>query len=298
MSGYAKGTRKPRKGIETRGTGIGGLRIKPAVAIASLIVALYLVFLTGVNLGSGPDAILLSVFSFAMFAALAFLVRAGSLAGLKPFTLVIDALFALSTLSLVQAFAGLLGVFGAGTGFTPQRLAFVMSVNAVVATILVMGVMFFEKEDRENVYLKAAPLASGLVGYAILTFCAIVSLGLAYLLFGSAGFMLTALNILVFGLFGGVYEEMLFRGLLLSRLRQVIGDDYALLLQASAFAIFEALAVYAFFPNVWALPVVLLAGALLGYFFGMITIKNESVLTPQLIHSGLYMLLATSLLIL
>lgn len=297
MASFAKGTRKPRKGIETREISIGGFLVKPA-AIAALLVALYVVFLIGVNMGSGLDAILLSVFSFAMFVALAYLVRSGSLAGLKPFTLLIDALLVLSTLSLVQAIAGLLGVFGSGAHFTASRLTFIMSVDAVVAAILVMGLMFLENEDRKNVFLKAAPLLSGLMGYAILTACAIVALGLAYLLFGSSGFLLTALNVIVFGLFGGVYEETFFRGLLLSRLRQALNDSYALAIQAFVFAVFEALAVYAFFPNLLVLPVVLVGGALLGYFFGMVTIKNESILTPQLIHAGLYMLLAIPLLLL
>ncbi len=297
MSGYAKGTRKPRKGIETRYISVGGLRITPAVAVASLMTALYVVFLVGANLGSGLDAVLLSVFSLVMFAALAYLVRAGSLSGLKPYTLLIDALLALSVLSLVQVFAGLLEIFGPATDYSIQRLTFMMSVSGVVAAILVMGVLYLEKEDRENVYLKAAPLLSGLMGYVVLTACGVAALTLAYLIFGAPGFLLTALNILVFGLFGGVYEETLFRGLLLSRLRQVLGDDYALLIQAAVFAVFEALAVYAFFPNIWVLPAVLVVGALLGYFFGMVTIKNESILTPQLIHSGLYMLLAIPLLL-
>jgi membrane protease YdiL (CAAX protease family) len=295
MSSYAKGTRKPKKGIELRDINIGGIKIKPVVAIVSLMASLYVVFLIGVKLESGLDALMLSIFSFVMFAALAYLVRSGSLSGLKPFTLLIDAFLALSTLSLVQAFAGFLNIFGPPTDITIQRLVFTMTVSAATAAILLMAVLYFEKEGRENIYLKASPLRSALMGFAVMAACALLALGMVYLLLGGTAFVLTALNILVFGLFGGVYEEALFRGLLLSRLRQVLRENYALAIQAIVFAVFEALAVYAFIPNILMLPVVLVAGALVGYYFGLITLKNESILAPQLIHAGLYMLLAIPL---
>jgi membrane protease YdiL (CAAX protease family) len=295
MSGYAKGARKPKRGVVLKEINVGGLKIKPAVAIASLMAALYVIFLIGVKLESGLDALILSVFSFAMFAALAFLVRSGSLAGLKPFTLLIDAFLALSALSLAQALIGFLNVFGPAAEITIRRIAFMMTVSAATAAILLMAVLFFEKEGRENIHLKASPLRSALVGFTAMAACGLLALGLVYLLLGGTAFMLTALNMLVFGLFGGVYEEALFRGLLLSRLRQVLGENRALAIQAIAFSVFEALAVYAFIPNIWVLPVVLVAGALLGYFFGIITLKNESILAPQLIHAGLYMLLAIPL---
>jgi membrane protease YdiL (CAAX protease family) len=300
MSGYAKGTRKPKKGVGLKEIKVGGFKIKPAVAIASLMAALYVVFLIGVKLESGLDALILSIFSFTMFAALAYAVRSGSLAGLKPFTLLIDAFLALSSLSLVQAFAGFMSIFGPATDIAIQRLAFMMTANAAIAAILLIAVLYLEKEGRENIYLKASPLRSALMGFALMAACGLVAIGSAYYILNGVAtkngpFLLTALNILVFGLFGGVYEEALFRGLLLSRLRQVLRENYALAAQAIVFSVFEALAVYAFMPNVLVLPIVLVAGALLGYFFGMVTLKNESILAPQLIHAGLYMLLAIPL---
>lgn len=300
MSGYAKGTRKPKRGFVLKEINVGGLKIKPAVAIVSLLAALYIVFLIGVKLESGLDALILSVLSFAMFAALAYLVRSGSLAGLKPFTLLIDAFMALSTLSLVQAFAGYLNLFGSATDITIQRMAFMMTSNAAMAAILLMAVLYIEKEDRENIYLKASPLRSALMGFAVMAVFGLVAIGSVYLFFtGSATkngpFMLITLNILVFSLIGGVYEEALFRGLLLSRLRQVLRENYALVVQAIVFSVFEALAIYAFILNILVVPVVLVAGALVGYYLGMVTLKNESILAAQLIHAGLYMFLAIPL---
>jgi len=296
MSGYAKGTRKPKKGLAIKDLDIGGVKIKPAVAIVSLMAALYVIFLPGARLESGLDALILAIFSFAIFAALAYLVRSGSVAGLKPFALLIDAFLALSALSLVQAFAMFLNIYGPAVDLTAPRLAFIMTVNAATAAILLMAIMYFEKEAREGIYLKASPLRVTLLGLTVFVACGLIAIGAAYLFLGSTAFMLAALNVLVFGLFGGVYEEALFRGLLLSRLRQVLSVNYALAIQAIVFGVFEALAVYVFFPNLLVLPAVLVAGALLGYFLGMITLKNESILAPQLIHGGLYMLLAIPLL--
>jgi membrane protease YdiL (CAAX protease family) len=295
MSGYAKGTRKPKRGFEIKDINVGGLRIKPALAIASLMAALYVVFLIGVKLETGLDALILSAFSFAMFAAFAYLVRSGSLSGLKPFTLLIDAFLALSVLSLVQAFARYMNIFGPAEVLTIQRLAFIMTMSAGAAAIVLMAVLYFEKEGRENIYLKPSPLRSALIGFAVMAVCGLAAIGSAYLFFNGS-FLLTVLNILVFGLMGGIYEEALFRGLLLSRLGQVLNVNYTLAIQAIVFAVFEALAVYAFVPNVLFVPVILIIGALSGYFFGVITLKNESILAPQLIHAGLYMLLAILLL--
>lgn len=300
MSGYAKGTRKPKRGFVLKEINVGGLKIKPAVAIVSLLAALYIVFLIGVKLESGLDALILSVLSFAMFAALAYLVRSGSLSGLKPFTLLIDAFMALSTLSLIQAFAGFLNIFSSATRPGIQYLVFISIVNTALAAILLMGVLYVEKEGRDHIYFKACPLRSALMGFIIMAICGLAAVSAIYLFFSGTAmkngpFTLTALNILVFGLMGGVYEEALFRGLLLSRLWQVLRENYALVVQAIVFSVFEALAVYAFIPNILVLPVVLVAGALVGYYLGMVTLKNESILAAQLIHAGLYMLLAIPL---
>lgn len=300
MSGYAKGTRKPKRGIGLREINIGGIKIKPAVAVVSLMAALYVIFLVGTKLESGLDALILSVFSFAMFAALAYLIRSGSLSGLKPFTLLIDAFLALSMLSLIQAFAGFLNIFSSDTRPDIQYLVFISIVNAALAAILLMGVLYVEKEGRDHTYFKACPLRSALMGFIVMAICGLAAVSAIYLFFNGTAmkngpFTLTALNILVFGLMGGVYEEALFRGLLLSRLRQVLRENYALVVQAIVFSVFEALAVYAFIPNIWALPIVLVSGAVLGYLLGLIALKNESILAPQLIHAGLYMLLAIPL---
>ncbi len=295
MSGYAKGTRKPKKGFPIKSISIGGVKIKPVVAIALLMAALYAVFLIGTGLGRGLEALMLPLLSFAMFAAFAYLSRSGGLAGLRPFTMLIDAFLALSTLSLAQALASFLNIFGPAD-MAIQRFSLVTTLSAGVAAVLLMAVLYLEKEPREAIYLKASPIRTALAGFAIMVVCGLIATGLAYLVFGSAAFMLAALNVLAFGLIGGVYEEALFRGLLLSRLRQVLNENYALPIQAIVFAVFEALAVYALAPNILLLPVILVASAILGYFLGMITLKNESILAPQLIHAGLYMLLAISLL--
>ena len=153
-----------------------------------------------------------------------------------------------------------------------------------------------QQNDDQELARPSRRLNGILIGFAVMAACGLAAIGYIFLSGVRTASPLTALNVLVFGLFGGIYAETLFRGLLLSRLKQLLGKNPALAIQAIVFGVFEALAVYAFIPNVWVLPIVFLIGATLGYCLGTITLKNESILAPQLIHAGLYMLLAIPLL--
>src|SRR5208337_4362239 len=105
MSSYAKGTRKPKGGYRLGDITIGGHTIKPEVAVTVLLSALYVLFLLGSTLENGSDALVLAVFSFVSFVAFAYLVRSGSLVGLRPFTTLIDVFLALSALALIRCLA-------------------------------------------------------------------------------------------------------------------------------------------------------------------------------------------------
>lgn len=296
MSGYAKGMRKPKSG-GIRNITIGGYSIRPELAIVALLSALYVLFLAGGRLEGGLDSLILCIFAFIAFALFAYIVRTPGFCRLKPFMLLIDAFLVLSALTLIGALAVYLNLFGAAVNKGISWLAFTQMINAVLTAIALFVVLYVEKGDMEDIFLKGCPLKSATIGLAILIVCALLAVGIAYLFLGGAvaksgGLFLAALNIILFGLMGGIYEEALFRGLLLSRLQQVIGDSYSLPAQAIIFAFFEAVAVYAFVPNLLVLLAMFVVGAILGYYWGRITIENESILVPQLTHAGLYMLIA------
>jgi hypothetical protein len=130
--------------------------------------------------------------------------------------------------------------------------------------------------------------------------CILLGLGVLYFLFGGSAMGLNSLAylswmVIIFSLLCGVTEEAWFRGLILSRMKPLAGENRANILQALTFGVFEAFAVYAISPQIIYLPVIFIAGSILGYYFGRLTLKEESIVPAALYHAGFYVLIGLPL---
>ncbi len=298
MAGYAKGTRKPKGGFKLGDIELGGYVIKPELAVTALLAALYILFLLGSSLESGSDALILSLFSFIIFGAFAYMVRTPSLVGLRPFAKLIDAFLALSALTLLAELAVFLNLLSFGGDIKPLA----MTVTLAISSIILIGCMLYlEKGKLKDIYVRAGNLASLTLGVAGLIAGILLGVGVLYILFNNVapgmGQLPSLLAVAIaFSIIGAFYEELWFRGLLLSRLMPLLGEKRSNIMQALIFGVFEALAIYAITLQPIYLPLVFIAGTALGYYLGKITIKDKRLISAILLHAGFYALIGISIL--
>ena len=305
MSAYIKGTRRPKPPV-FRDLKIGNFEIPFGVIIILLFAALYLLCLVGSTLESGTDALTLQVASFAIFALFAYSVRK-SMLQLKPFITIIDIFLGLSVIplfwSLVQFFniytpARIIGVYVPADMFV---LTIVGLINAIVSVVIVVVVLYYEKGKLSEIYVNAGNIKAGIVtGVAGLVACCILALAAIYFLFRAdipdIGVLLPILAALgIFCLVSAFAEELWFRGMLLSRLLPLAGLNASLLIETAVFAIFEAVIAYMLMPQAYFVLIVLIAAVIPGYYWGRMTIKNNSILGSTLFHTGFYILMALPL---
>jgi membrane protease YdiL (CAAX protease family) len=297
MSGYRKGTRK-EKVPRIREFEVGGYKVPPALLISSLLAALYVLFLLGSQLEKGQDAIILSAFSVLSFAVFAYLSRSGSVVGLKNFLHLIDAFLALSLLTFIIDAAVYFGIIPISSGLMlPVSMSFIF---AVLSALLIWLLLYFEKGEMEDDFIRDSSRSGMLYGAAALVLCIVLGLGVLYFALGGSSMSLNSLGyllwmVVIFSLLCGLTEEAWFRGLILSRMVPLTGEKRANIIQALAFGVFEAFAVYAISPQLIYLPIIFVAGSILGYYFGRLTLKEEGIVPAALYHAGFYMLIGLPL---
>jgi membrane protease YdiL (CAAX protease family) len=96
----------------------------------------------------------------------------------------------------------------------------------------------------------------------------------------------------VFSVTCAVGEELLFRGLLLSRLTPMVEQKIAFVVQAIAFAAYEATFIYMLNPDPLYSAALFVVAGVAGYLLAWMTAKNKSLLAPMMAHAGLYMIIA------
>jgi membrane protease YdiL (CAAX protease family) len=306
MSSYAKGTRKPKSGQLIRDISIGGYKIGAGTAITILLAALYVLFLAGIKLEDSSDAATLSIFSLVIFILLDYAVRAGRLPGLKPFIGLIDAFLALSALASVWEIVVYLGLINLSGISGPVKPVLMTISAAVISLVLIYGVLYFGKDKLmdsklKEIYVNGIGVRSMALGAAGLVICLILGIGIVYVLFGGStkvtGSVLSlVLLALIFAILAAAYEELWFRGLLLSRIMPLTGKANANILQAVVFGFFEAFAVFTLTGQPLYLPIFLVIGGLLGYYWGKMTLDDKSLLAPILLHVGFYLLIGLPIL--
>ncbi len=284
-----KGVRKRR---ETRPTGIRiGRYILPSqIVIAGLMALMYAWLLLGGAIDR--SSILLQLLYLALFMGIIYLLRTSQ----KLYT-------RLGYAFLVVAIPPLLWNVVAAYGYGPviPDLAWVVYIgiaNLLLGIGLVAALLYYEKDRASGIFLQRGNLKAGLLqGAIIIIASAILAVAAAYIFFdaGSAdpSVLFPALGaLLIFAIACGFVEELWFRGLLLSRLLPLVSTTPAIIIQAFAFAAYEAVFLYMLTSNpVYSLAIFVVA-IVLGAVWAWMTVRDKSIIAPALSHAGVYLILA------
>lgn len=284
-----KGVRKRR---DTRPTGfrIGGYVLPSQIVITGLMALLYAWLLLG---GAySRDSILSQMLFFAIFLCVIYLLRSSQ----KIYARLGYAFVVLAILPLLWNVA-------ASFGFWPaiMDISLVLSVglvNLVLGVLLVAVLLYYEKGRPSDVFAQAGNLKdSFLQGGIMLMASAALAAVAAYVFFdaGSADIsrLLPALGALaVFAVACGFVEELWFRGLLLSRMFPMVSKTPAIVIQAIAFAAYEAVFMYMLTSNPAYSAAIFVVAAALGAVWAWMTIRDKSIIAPALSHAGIYLILA------
>ncbi len=301
MSAYIKGTRQKKPSI-IRVLKIGNFEIPLGVVIIILFAVLYLLCLAGSKLESGYDTLTLNVASFAIFAFFAYSVRKNILQ-LKPFVTIIDIFLGLSLIPILWDLEQFFNIYNpiwlAGISVVNiYVLAITSVINLILSAIIVIMVLYYEKDKLSEIYVSAGNIKAGITtGVAGLGACCILALAAVYLFFNAdvrdVSVLLPVLATLgIFSLAAAFAEELWFRGILLSRLLPLVGLKMSLLVETAIFAVFEAIIAYTLIPQAYFVLIVLIAAVIPGYYWGRMTVSNKSILGSTLFHTGFYILMA------
>jgi uncharacterized protein len=296
MSANIKGTRRRSPSV-IRELKIGNFKVPFGVVIILLFAALYLVCLIGSKMESGSDALTLQVASFAIFALFAYAVRKNILQ-LKPFIKIIDIFLGLSLIPILWDLAQFFGRYDTTKPLDVNGLATIGVVNLILSVAIVAMVLYYEKGKLSETYVRSGNIRAGIItGLAGLGACIILALAAAYFFFNAnvsniGEYLPVLATLCVFSLAAAFTEELWFRGVLLARIIPLVGLNVSLLITAAIFAIFEAVIAFTLMPQAFFVLVVLIAAMISGYYWGRITVQNNSILGSTLFHTGFYLLMA------
>jgi membrane protease YdiL (CAAX protease family) len=296
MSGHAKGARRPKKDRIDDSISIGKYRLKYDVLIAILLAVFYALSLLAARLQGGLSAVMVSVIMFVSFVAFAYFVRMDAISGLRQLRSLIFVFIGLSMLSLAWELLLFFNFIDVSRIGTVTWIMAVGAVNAVASLSILAGILYFEKLSLNDLNVRPGDkinIAMGLVGFIL---CVILAVVATYVFFGgNAVGQATMVNaiavVLAFGIFGGVFEEVWFRGLLMDRIGPILGGSNGNIYQAVVFAVFEAVMLYTVTFGAIDLTVLLIISAMMGYYWGRATMKTKSLWSPMLLHAGLYVLI-------
>lgn len=302
MSDKVKGTRKPKKGRDNDSFTIGKSRVKYDLLIAVMVAAFYALSLLAATIEGGVNAVLFSVIVFVAFIVFAYFVRAGTVPALKSLRSLIFVFLGLSALSLVWQLLIYFGVLAASKIGQNGWIVAVGSVISVISLAIIAILLYYEKDSLKNIYLRLGDrlnIAIGIVGFIL---CLVLAVVVTYFVFGGKEigtdrlFPLLA-AILAFSIPCGIVEELWFRGLLMSKAMPIFGESYSIIYQAVVFGAFEAVMFVTVTGQVADLLVILMLGAIMGFYWGRSTLRTKSLWSPMLLHAGLYTLILLPILV-
>jgi len=297
MSGSGKGTRKNKKDMDK-----GKSQISQELLISALIAGVYALFVLEAAFEGGLNALLLSAFLTVVFVIYAYLVKAGTVKGPKELGSLINVFLGLSILFVVLElliFLKVIGTSGVGTILSPLVVGVILAIASV---ILIAALLFFEKDSLKNIYVRIGDMKNVQFGISGFIICVGVAIIAAYFLFGGTSvsynsYIELVVSIIIFAVISGAYEELWFRGLLLTRIKPLLGDSHGNIYQALVFGVFETMIFFALTTQLAYIPVFFILGAMTGYYWGRTTQKFESLVTPALLHAGFYVLILLPLLV-
>jgi uncharacterized protein len=283
-----KGVRKRR---DTRPTGfrIGRYVLPSQIMIAGLMALLYAWLLFGGTISR--DSLLLQLLYFSLFLVIIYLLRTSQ----KVYTRLG---YAFLVLAIPPLLWNAVAYFGYGPAIPDLAwFTYIGLANMLLGTGLVAALLYYEKGRPSDIFAKAGNLKEGLLqGVIMLIASAAVAAIAAYVFFdaGSAdtSLLFPALGaLLVFAIACGFVEELWFRGLLLSRLLPLVSTTPSIIIQAFAFAAYEAVFLYLFTSNPVYSAAVFVIAAALGAVWAWMTIRNKSIVASALSHAGIYLIL-------
>ena len=300
MSGKGKSERKPKKGQGKDSFSIGGYKVSYDVLIAILMAAFYALSILAAWLQGGLSAVAISAIVFFAFVAFAYFMKAGAIPKLRPLRSLTLVFLGLSILSLAWQFLLFFNVLGK---MGPLAWAVAVGViNAVLSLAIIAGILYLEKISLKDMYVQPGDrlnIAMGIVGFVL---CIIVAILASYFIFGGNAigldrFGLAIAAVLAFGILGGVFEELLFRGLLLGRAVPILGESNGNIYQAIVFGAFEAVMFYMITSMAFNVVFIILISFITGFYWGRSTLRTKSLWSPMLIHAGFYVLILLPMLV-
>lgn len=307
MSDHSKAARKQKKGgnkfAESNGFTLGKYNVKVELMIAILMAAVYAILQLASAVTGNKLALILTELMFLVFLVLAYVARKDVVKGLKKFEWVAYIFLGLSIVSLLwQLLLSYIIVDPNSIGGASWALL-VGLFNAIISVVIIAALLYIESTPLEKINLKVGDSKGILLGVAGIILCLLLAVIGSYLIFGGMSltverFLELVAVVIVFGLVSGVYEELWFRGLLLSKITLILGESPGNIFQAVVFGVFEAMIFLALTGGAVDMTFValLIIGAMMGYYWGRATQKTGSILSSVLLHAGLYMLILLPLL--
>lgn len=295
---YVKGRRKTSVSKPV-GIKLGKYLLPSNIAIPALMAFLFVVIAVASFFEPGFDALILWLTGFGLFAALAYAVRS-RLKVMSIYVRLIDAFAAVFAVMLLWSVVRYMQLFGPSSPAIPSIVIIAM-LNLIVAIVLIAGLLYFEKDRPSKIYAQAGQFSRGLtIGIPVLIAGIILALILAYLLFGAAEAepvkLLTMVAMLItFSVATGIAGEIWFRGLFLSRLLPIAGNQAGYIIQAVVFAFFQASLYYLFTSSLLYAGGILVVSAIVGYVLAYATVKNNSLTAAILSGTGANIVLALPL---
>jgi membrane protease YdiL (CAAX protease family) len=280
--GVRKSTRRAPAGIK-----IGRHVLAPELVVSALLALLYVCFLLG-GAYQGSDIIVQLVY-FALFGVMIFVLRAGQ----QYYTRLAYAFLVLAIPPMLWDVARYLGYRPA----TPELAWFlwVGIASLALGTGLTAALLFSEKGKLSGIYVQAGNLREGL-RFGATALVASLVLTAAYVIFRSGAEMSQIVpvigGLIIFAVACAAGEELLFRGLLLSRLLPMVGGTAASGIQAVAFGAYEASFMYMLNPDPLYSAALFVVAGVAGVLLAWMTIKNKSLLAAVMAHAGLYLIIA------
>jgi membrane protease YdiL (CAAX protease family) len=283
MKGHRKSTKNQPVGIR-----IGRHVLPPQTVIAVLLSLLYVIFIVG-GAYEGRDIIVQLVY-FGLFGIMIFVLGARQ----RYYRKVGLAFLLVAVPPMLWELIDYLGYWPA----SPDLSWFVyVGIGSLLLGVgLTAALLFVEKIRLSAIYASVGDLKDGLrTGAMALAAAAVLTAAYVILHLGDTEFSRLAPAIgalVVFAVACAVAEELLFRGILLSRLVPVTGDKAAFVVQAVTFASYEAVFLYMLnLDPLYSLAVFVVAG-MAGAWLAWMTVKNKSLLPAIMSHTGLYLVMA------
>ncbi len=304
MSDHKKGVRRPKndgKKFALRDSlTLGSTKVKTELVITILMAVVYAALQLGSALSENKAAMIMTELLFLIFLVLAYLARTDVIAGLKKYEYIMYIFLGLSVVTLLWRLLTTYIIADTNSFGNVSWVLIVGGFNAIVSLIIIAALIYIESIPLDKIFVKVGDskgIIMGIVGFILCLLFAIVG---AFLL--SSGISLGRLEeligvVLVFGIACGFYEELWFRGLLLSKVVPILGESSGNIFQAIVFGIFEAMVLLALIKSSPMMIVFfVLIGAMVGFYWGRATLKTGSLLSSALLHAGLYILILLPLL--